>query len=90
VISHVEEAWNAQEFRMWRRLDTDAVCIVEALILRGAQSANQARTGRTPDPIFGCRPNYPVPEIVYNLGRATHVGRFHAYDEGSDSNDDSG
>jgi len=37
VISHIQGAWRPQEFRVWRRLDTDAGCAVEAMIRTGAQ-----------------------------------------------------
>src|SRR4051794_18416090 len=38
VISHVHEAWQPQEFRVWRRIDSDAGCAVEAIIRTGPQS----------------------------------------------------
>src|SRR5438552_8122028 len=37
VISHVEEAWKPQEFRIWRRIDADSSVAVEAIIRTGAQ-----------------------------------------------------
>jgi len=39
AFSHVEAAWRLQEFRIWRRLDAEAGCAVEALIRTGPQSA---------------------------------------------------
>ena len=39
VISHIHEAWQPQEFRIWRRLDAETGCAVEAMIRTGPQSA---------------------------------------------------
>src|SRR4051794_35444707 len=39
VISHIQEGWQPQEFRIWRRLDAEAGCAVEAMIRTGPQSA---------------------------------------------------
>jgi hypothetical protein len=37
VISHIQDAWKPQDFRVWRRIDADAGCAVEAMIRIGAE-----------------------------------------------------
>src|SRR5690242_18197949 len=71
VISHIQEAWQPQEFRIWRRIDAQAGCAVEAMIRTGAQSA-YGGTGPTRG-VAVCR---TAPFLAVNRTRKGHSSAY--------------